>query len=55
MNKPKQTRNQTIVKLKDKKNWSFTAIGKEYNIKKQTAHEIYHREKARQELSTVKA
>lgn len=55
MNKPKQTRNETIVKLKDKKNWSFSAIAKEYNITKQTAHEIYHREKLRQDLSTVKA
>lgn len=54
MNKPKQVRNETIVKLKDKKNWTFEAIGKEYNIKRQTVHEIYHREKARQELSTVK-
>lgn len=44
----KTNRNKEIVKLKDKQKWSFTQIGKEYNITKQTAHEIYHREKIRQ-------
>lgn len=52
---PKTKRNKNILELKDKKDWSFSQIGEEFNISKQTAHEIYHREKARQELSPEKA
>ena len=48
MTKAKDKRNKDIMDLKDKKNWSFSEIGKEYNISKQTAHEIYHREKQKQ-------
>ena len=55
MNPPKTDRNKNIMKLRDKKKWTFADIAKEYNIKKQTVHEIYYREKERsQELSTVK-
>lgn len=44
---PKEKRNKEILSLRDKKNWSFEKIGNEFNISKQTAHEIYHREKER--------
>lgn len=50
MSKPKSIRNQNIVKLKDK-GMTLTEIAEQYNITKQTAHEIYHREKSK-ELST---
>ncbi len=53
MTPAKEERNKQILRLKDKKAWSFSEIGKEFKISKQTAHEIYHREKNRQVLSTV--
>lgn len=53
MNKPKKIRNLNIVKLKDKRGMSFSQIAKEFNIGKQTAYDIYRREKARKELSPV--
>lgn len=48
----KTKRNQRIIELRDKKGLSFETIAKHYGITKQTAHEIYHRDKKRQELST---
>jgi hypothetical protein len=46
MSKPKKERNQLIVRLKDKKKWSYEMIRKEMGFKaRSTVHEIYHREK----------
>jgi hypothetical protein len=50
----KPERNKLILKLRDKKKWSFEEIRIEVGLKsKATVHEIYHREKKRSELSTV--
>lgn len=51
--KRKEKRNNEIVRLREKEGWTYEAIGEEFNIKKHTAYEVYHREKARAELSTV--
>lgn len=54
MMEPKTLRNAKIVKLRDEnpQKWSFYKLGEKFNIRKQTVHEIYNREKRRQELST---
>ncbi len=38
-------RNKKLVRLRDKLGWSFSKIGREFNISKVRAHEVYHREK----------
>lgn len=45
----KQDRNEKLVELRDKdpKTYSFSKLGEIFRIKKETAYEIYHREKAR--------
>ena len=43
----KTLRNAEIVKLRDGSNLSFEEIGRVFNISRQKAHFIYHREKAK--------
>jgi hypothetical protein len=49
----KEKRNKEVVRLREQEGWTYEAIGKEFNIKKHTAYEVYHREIARRKLSTV--
>ena len=48
----KKERNEKVVKYHDRKKLSFAEIGRALKIGKQTAYDIYRREKARKELST---
>ena len=46
MSLPKIKRNKDIVKRVDKGE-KISALAEEYNVKRQTVHEVYHREKAK--------
>jgi len=50
MNPAKQKRNDRIVELKDK-GLTFQEISEIFKITRQTAHEIYTREKERQDIN----
>lgn len=50
----KADRNMNLVCDRDEQNLSFGELGKKYGIKKWTAWEIYHREKAREDAAEKK-
>lgn len=52
MNPPNEKRNRKLVEFRDSDpdTWSFGELGRFFHIKSPTAHEIYHREKAKVKL-----
>lgn len=48
----KKERNEKAVKYRDEKGLSFSEIGRILEIGKQTAYDIYKREKSRKGIST---
>ena len=49
MSKENVKRNKELARLRDSKPeaWTFGELAKFFRIKRETAHEIYHREKSR--------